>query len=52
MIDFTDFSGGKVVWDGGILEIFIYVRNVWESLCVRVRYIITDSWKCSIVISD
>lgn len=26
MADFTGFSGGGMVWDGGILEIFIYVR--------------------------
>ena len=30
--DFTGFTGDGVVRDGGILEIFIYVRYVWKIL--------------------
>lgn len=37
-VDFTAFSGYGVVRDGGVLEIFMFVRNVWKFFGVRVKY--------------
>lgn len=38
--DYTGFSGYGIVRDGGILEIFMFVRNVWKFCGVRVKYMI------------
>lgn len=52
MPEFTGFSGD--VWCGMVKfwRFFIYVRYVWKIFGVRVKYMIANSWKCGIVISD